>query len=322
MHIYPDRLKELRQRKEFTRAELKEKSKISERQITRIETNAAEAAGKVRERTVNQLAKALSVEPAVLTGDLPMPDAGSQARSGRGFSRQVSARLRREANLACALVGLRYGVSRATLFNAAPLLFVLLAESSFVWRRKKAEEAKEAADRLGELGLGSWEFLIAADRASNGAASELESVAQRNVFGEDLFDNDDYNEGYNPSEHNPFADYLRYLAAQVRDPGVVEMSEDIEFSGPLKNFPEFTVCGADLAEFTGGSERLDLAARFGFLPLDRIPEDLLANDAADERIAWLEEQLRELPAEQKQVFENLVHLDISLAETPAEEAGQ
>ncbi len=319
MRIDPSRLKELRKRKRFSRAKLAERSKISQRQISRIESTAADAASKVRERTVNELAKALSVEPAVLTGDQPMPDPNHQPNSS---SSQVSASLRPEARLAYALVGRRYSVSRATLFNAAPLLFVLLAESSFVWRRKKAKEAEEAADRLGELGLGRWEFLIASGRAADVAASELTSVKERNVFGEDLFDDTECYQGYDRFKHNPFADYLRHLAAQISDPGVVEMHEDIEFSGPLKNFPEFTVCGADLAEFTGASARLDLAVQFGFVPLDRIPEHLLASDASDERIAWLEERFREIPAEQKKALENLADPHIAFAQTPAEEAGQ
>ena len=327
MQIDPNRLKELRQGKGLSRAQLATESHISQRQITRIENSAADAAGKVRERTVTELAKALGVEPGVLTGALPMPDASSHAHSSRGVSRQVSARLKPEASLACTLVERRYGVSRTTLFNAAPLMFVLLAEGSFIWRREKLEEIGEAADRLCDLGVGHLAFAQYAFRAQEAAGGEEESIRKRDLFGEKVSE-EAFDMGYDRSVNNPFADYLRHLTAQIGDPGIVEMDKEkgIVGFGPLGNFPEFTVCGADFAKFTGGSARLNLAALLGYLHIDRIPEKLLADDASDERIAWLEErldeQLRELPAEQKQAFENLIALRIALPETDAEEAGQ
>ncbi len=318
MQIDPNRLKELRLGKKLSRAQLADKSKISQRQITRIEGNAA-AAGNVRERTVTELAGALGVEPGVLTGDLPMPDAGLYPHSSRGVSRQVSARLQPEASLACALVARRYGISRTTLFNAAPLMFILLAEGSFVWRREKLKEIDAAAWRLCDLGVGHLAFAQNAIAVQNGVSDEEESIQKRDLFGEEVSEGS-FGLGYDRSVNNPFADYLRHLAAQIGDPDVVEIDEDqgIEFFGPLEDFPKFTVCGADFAKFTGGAGRLNLAALLGYLHLDRIPEELLADDASDKRIAWLEErldeQLLELPAEQRQAFENLATVSIRLGE--------
>jgi len=313
MQIDPNRLKELRQGKELSRAQLADRSKISQRQITRIEGNAADTAGKVRERTVTELAKALGVDPGVLTGDLPMPDAGSNTHSIRGVSRQVSARLQPEASLACTLVERRYGVSRTTLFNAAPLMFVLLAEGSFIWRREKLEEIGEAADRLCDLGVGHLAFAQYAFRAQEAAGGEEESIRKRDLFGEEVSE-EAFDMGYDRSVNNPFADYLRHLTAQIGDPGIVEMDKEkgIVGFGPLGNFPEFTVCGADFAKFTGGSAWLNMTAKLGYLHLDRIPEELLADDALDKRIAWLEErldeQLSELSKEQMKDLQELLSL--------------
>ena len=327
MQIDPNRLKELRQGKGLSRAQLADRSKISQRQITRIEGNAADAAGKVRERTVTELAKALGVELGVLAGDLPTPDTGPHAHSSRGVSRQVSARLQPEASLACTLVERRYGVSRTTLFNAAPLMFVLLAEGSFVWRREKLKEVGEAADRLCSLGVGHLSFAQYAYLAQGGAGGEEESIRKRDLFGEEVSEVA-FESGYDRDTNNPFADYLRHLAAQIDDSDNVEMNEDegVEFFGPLENFPKFTVCGADFAKFTGGSATLNLAARLGLLHIDRIPEELLADDASDKRIAWLEErldeQLRELPEERIKAVKDQLAAALALAETGAEEAAQ
>lgn len=292
MPIDPDRLKDLRQRNRLTRTQLADKSKISQRQITRLE-NDDKAANTARERTVHELAKALGVEPGVLTGERPLPDAIGHPRLEGGQRRQVSAQLQPEISSAYALIKRRYGLGLTTLVNAAPLMFVLLAEGSFVWRREKAKEAGEAADLLRSLGLGNQSFGIAAGRAENAAGAEEYSISRRDLFGETLLEEGIYDDGYDPYLHNPFADYLRALAKKIDDPEIVEIGEHIEARGPLKNFPHFTVCDGDVDIFTGGNMTLSLALRMGWLRADSIPEDLLAEDALERRQEWLEEQLPE-----------------------------
>ena len=316
MPIIPERLKELRKRKGLSRERLAERSKISRRQIARLE-GAAAADKKAREHTIQQLAKALDVEPAVLISEAPMPAPGRNRQGERGVPRPVSALLRPEASLACALVERRYGVSRTTLFNAAPLMFALLAEGSFVWRREKLEEVGEAADRLCSLGVGHLAFAQYALGAQGGAGGEEESIRKRDLFGEDVSE-EAYDMGYDRDTNNPFADYLRRLAAEIDDPNIVEIDEEIQFFGPLENFPKFTVCGEDFAKFTGGSAKLNLAALLGYLHIDRIPEELLAEDALDKRLEWFEGQLEEqLSEEQRKAFEDLLALKIDLAEGAA-----
>lgn len=326
MPIDSNRLKELRKRKRFTLDRLAKEAKLSRRQIARLERD-ADAAGKARDRTVMLLAEALDVEPGVLTGEVALPSPGRTRHDERGVPRQVSALLRPEASLACTLVERRYGVSRTTLFNAAPLMFVLLAEGSFAWRREKLKEVGKAADRLCDLGVGHLAFAQYAFRAQEGAGGEEESIRKRDLFGEQVSE-EAFDMGYDRSVNNPFADYLRHLAAQIGDPDIVEMNEDegVEFFGPLEDFPEFTVCGADFRNFTGGSGWLTLAAKLGLLHLDRIPEELLADDAFDERIAWLkerlDEQIRELPEERRKAVKDMLKRAINLAESGAAEANQ
>ena len=183
MPIDPKRLKELRKRKRLSRAELADKSRISERQIARLESGAA-AKSKARDKTVNDLARVLGVEPGVLTGETMMPQASASPLGEGGRSRQVSAQLLSEVSLAYALLKKRYGVSLTTLVNAAPLMFVLLAEGSFVWRREKLKEAEDAAARLRDFQSAYMAFQLAAGYTEQGAMVEEESIEKRDLFGE------------------------------------------------------------------------------------------------------------------------------------------
>lgn len=328
----PNRLKQLRKGKRLTRNDLARKSKISERTIARLESETGRLTD-ARERTVNELAKALDVEPGVLTGDLPLPDATERMRPEGGRRRQISAQLQPNASLAYALIKRRYGLGLTALVNAAPLMFVLLAEGSFAWRREKADEAVEASNALSGLGLGNHKFWIAAQRAENAVMEEEDSIDRRDLFAEKLVEQDEWEESYNPYLHNPFADYLRALARKIDDPDIVEIGEDIEAHGPLKNFPDFTVCNGDVDVFTGGDSKLNFALRMGWLRVDSIPEDLLAEDALERRQEWLEEQFSEAVKENSQemsaVLEQLgeilgdrLPVDLGPVEADSGEAGQ
>ena len=73
MKINPDCLRTVRQKKGFTRPQLEKRSGITVRTIQRLEQE-PHRSQKTREDTLNRLAKALSVEPGVLTGELPLPE--------------------------------------------------------------------------------------------------------------------------------------------------------------------------------------------------------------------------------------------------------
>ena len=73
MKVDSDRLRTLRQRKKLSRPDLERVSGITVRTIQRLE-NEPDKCRKTREDTVNELAKALDVEPGVLTGELPLPE--------------------------------------------------------------------------------------------------------------------------------------------------------------------------------------------------------------------------------------------------------
>ena len=315
MSIDPKRLTELRKRKRLNRVQLADKARLSQRQIARLESEVLPRST-ARDRTVNNLAKALDVEPGVLTGEMSMPTANERLPDQLGPSRQVSAWVQPEVGLAYALIKRRYGVNLTTLVNAAPLMFVLLAENSFVWRREKLKEVEEATERLDSSGSRHLRHTyVGAGRANEGTYVERRSIEMRDLFGEDIF-KDLLEQGYEADSTNPFAEFLCDIAARIDDQDIVQVDANgwIQDRGALKNFPEFTVCNGDLDRFTGGSERLNLALRIGYVRVDHIPEELLTDDAAERRRQWLEHQLEELPEKRKELFEGLLSLDLSVAE--------
>ena len=322
MPIDPIRLKELRKRRRLSRAQLADRSRISQRQIARLESEGG-AGGTARDRTVNELAKALSVEPGVLTGEMPMPVAGAAPYREDGKLRQVSALLRPEVSVAYTLIKKRYGIGLTTLVNAAPLMFVLLAEGSFAWRREKLKEVEEAADRLHALGFGHLSFANAVWRTEEGAWGEQESIDNRDLFGEAVSE-EAFDLGYNLSTNNPFADYLRDLAAKIDEPDIIRLWDFIYDQGTLKKFPEFAICEGDLERFTGGSKRLSAALRLGWLRVDHMPEELLADDATDKRREWLEERLEswlsELSEKETEFWVDVLSRSIASKEAEEERA--
>lgn len=310
MPINPKRLKVLRKRKRLSRAQLADKANVSPRQIARLESETA-AGSAARDRTVNNLAKALGVEPGVLTGEMAVPGAPPHREDGR--SRQVSAWVQPEVGLAYALIKRRYGVSLTTLVNAAPLMFALLAEGSFVWRREKLKEVEEASARLDNSGSRHLlSTLVGAGRADEGAWVERHSIESRDLFGNDLLE-----QGYDLGSTNPFAEYLRDLAAKIDDRDIVDVEADgwIRDRGALKNFPEFTICNGDVDRFTGASNKLNVALLIGLLRVDHIPEELLTDDAAEGRRQWLDQQFEELPEKEREVVEGILSLDFGSSET-------
>ena len=287
MSIHPDRLRILRKRKPLTRAQLARKSGVSVRHIARLESKTSSST-KEREQTIKDLSEALGVEPGVLTGELPLPDATPSSPSGERERIQISALMMPEVRLAYGLLKRRYDINATTIINMAPLFLVLLAEGSLVWRREELTKVREATDQLCGLARGHLSFAKAASRA---AAEEEKSIEKRDLFGEDVAEGA-FVFGYDRSENNPFADYLCELARKIDNKDAVEVN-DIEFIGPTKDFPQYEVCNGDLEKIAGGDDEAKFALRNGHARISDIPDDLWAEDATDARVKWLEEKLPE-----------------------------
>ncbi len=299
MKIDPDRLRTLRQQKRLTRPKLEKQSGITVRTIQRLEQE-PHRSQKTREDTLNRLAKALRVEPGVLTGELPLPESGKTPADNPDRV-QIGAQIAPKTRLAYDLIKRRYGVSATEIINLAPLFFVLLAEGSLARRREKLKEAEETYDRLHQIDV-SWlslpTFYEMDDYICGGVAgSEADSIDKADLFGNDLkimsFDH---------STDNPFVHYLQNLADGLDLPGVVAVDSGV-LSSNFK-FPYYEICREELDHITNGSQDAKRTLETGCARIFDIPEKLMAEDAQEERTKWLEERLleifKEIPEKEKE----------------------
>lgn len=292
MKIQPERLRRLRKTNKLSRATLAERSKVSERTIQRLE-NESERTQTNREYTLECLAKVLGVEEGVLTGDIPFPDASKPPEPERV---QIGAQVAPKARLGYDLIRRRYGVSTTEIINMAPLFFTLLAEGSLAWRRDKLEEASDAIGRLEQVDheLGYRIFDHGAIYAGNAQTAEQESIDQADLFGDHLMDTV-WTDSFDPSEGNPFACYLRKLADDLDSSGVVKVEGgNLSYGTPWLKFPDYDLCDDELDNTANGSPDARRALETGYARLSEIPEELMGEDAAEERAAWLQEKLPDI----------------------------
>ena len=303
MKINPDRLHSLRQQKGLSRPQLEKKSGITERTIQRLE-NESQRCQKSQEHTVNSLAKALGVEPGVLTGELPLPKLDKVPTSA-AKQVQISAQITSKARLEYDLIKHRYGVSATELINMAPLFFALLAEGSLAWRRERLKEPKEAIARLRQINEG-WSLFCSFE----GVSAEENSISKVDLFGDHLFSElsdiddellDTYGFMYPSIYDNPFVNYLWKLEAELAIPGVV----DIDDSEMLK-FPTYDICRDEFDGIANGSNYAKMALKTGHVRISEIPKELMAEDAGEERAKWLEKRMPDVIKDINEEMESIL----------------
>ena len=275
MKIDPESLRSLRQKKKLSRSRLSERSGIAVRTIQRLE-NEPQRCQKSREDTLNRLANALDVETDVLTGESPLPELDKlPASAPKGV--QIGAQVAPKARLFYDLVKRRYGVSATEIINMAPLFFALLAEGSLAWRREKLKKAREGLDLMVEADLNFVEANETVDN-EDGSISNADIFRRHRLSA--LLD-----PCYSPRD-NPFASYLRKLARDIDQPGVVEVdSEDWE------KFPDYGICSHEFRDIVNKSPDAWACLVNGYARISDIPEELMADDSGEKRAKWLEDRL-------------------------------
>lgn len=311
--VDPACLLSLRQRRGLSRRQLAERSKVNERTIQRLEKEPQPS----RKNTLKRLATALGVKPGVLTGELPLPESGKVPASD-SKPPQIGAQIAPKIRLAYDLIKHRYGVSATEIISMAPLFFALLAEGSLAWRREKLEELKESIDRLKNDGF--WReynvHLFALTVDNNDIETEEASIDKADLFGEHLLDCMTYD--LDPSKDNPFVSYLRKLRDELPITGVVDVdSGDLRFGSPLK-FPDYDICRDELDGIANASDFAKAALEIGHTRLSGIPEELMAEDAGEERAKWLEDKLagtlKDLEKKRKDLEKKRKEIDDRIAE--------
>lgn len=124
------------------RASVAEAVGISERQLARIEAGEVDLLDPRQSGRLEQLATALDVTIKDLYGSTE----ASRALEPRKDQVPVSALVSPQTRAGFARVRARYRWTMAEVIELAPLMFVLLAESSLEWRRRRVEEMRNAHD--------------------------------------------------------------------------------------------------------------------------------------------------------------------------------
>jgi transcriptional regulator with XRE-family HTH domain len=284
--IYPKVLKAYRKKKHWTQEQLAEGTKgrdrISLPTIKRIEST-KEDSYSANDRVAKALSKALGVTIEQLSQPSSKDKNFEASLLDIGYQ-PLRTMVDPETSLAFDMVSDIYGVSKRSQIEMAPLFMALLAEASLAWRRERVDEIEEAANRLWDLGGGHFSFANAAYSAVDGAHAERKSIAKRDMFGEDV-GNEAFDFGFDPSENNPFADFLEHLAKKIE-------AKTISFDKTLgwktsEGLPNYRI-GADIiSQLTGDDYDAEYALLRRHVRLEEVPDDLLDEEKKAERVAWM-----------------------------------
>lgn len=279
--------------KELARKASSPKHRISERTISRLRSG--KEAGGVRLQNIVALANALDIKTGNLTGELPASDTDSPESPFVPETRW-NVRLPTAIRNAYSLVEIRYGIPPARIVELAPIVFLLMAEQSLASRRQRLKEMRDAyAARQALAGQARHLSLNAAYDAvlDDIFAAEQSSIDQRDLFADALLDDRrltsvEFYEDYSEDEHNPFAAFLRSLAAEL-----VALEAPIEIDKVSRAQTEYKLGREHALVLADGNEALAEGILDGSLPLHELPSELRRGDKKTARLEWLRQKAAE-----------------------------
>ena len=174
---------------------------------------------------------------------------------------------------------------------------------------KEVEETKSRLEKIDGFWRGG--FVSGSVVMDRGIEREEDSIAKADLFGEHLFSDIDAtfieeDEPFDPSTDNPFASYLRKLEDGLDITGVVDVGSDhLRFGWPLK-FPDYDICCDELDGIANGSHFAKIALKTGDVRISEIPEELMAEDAGEERAKWLEDKLSDARRDVEKEFIDII----------------
>ena len=307
--IDPEVLRKLRKIKGWSLKTLADKSKTDKQTIWRLENGTQD---KTREFTVEKLARALNVAPAVLTGEAPVPE--SPDRQSTVNSRyQLNVRIGTRPRNALTLVSRRYGIEPSRIVELAPFLFLWAAEASLRQRRERiaeVERACEAARKAEKIipHLPVPNFTYSEEKIE----AEYESIRRRDLFGAYIIletDLEGLDFGIDTETDNPLATFLRGLTASISD--IAEFEEWVWSWSDDPWTPKYRICPEEAAELVGGDRDRAEEILDGLVALHEMPKEIRTPEKSKERAEWVRERAEE---HRRQIAE----LDTLFAETKKE----
>lgn len=307
--IDPSILKHLRTIKGMSLEDLASRTKvgglpsIDKQTIWRLEQKDTEHFS-TRARTISQIARALGVEPQVLTGEKEIPtaeddDANVSLMSKLSFSVSAS------CQNALHLLSDRYHITQQEIIELAPFLFCWAAEASLLQRKTALEKAEAAFETSHKLET-AIRHISSPDTS---AISEKFKAERESLEGHDLFgittdkDEFEFDGTYDDSTENPFAKFLDQLAE--------EFNSTIEFDYyAFRNFPEYRVCIQEVERLADGDEKLIDAIQRGLIFLNKMPEAV--NEAKETKTitAWIKGEVDRFYDDLKKRFDQSKSMEV------------
>lgn len=280
--IETHRVQELAKRKGLGAKQLAKLLGVSERSAHRLFSGESATAG--RTIRLERLAQILDVEPGVLTGDLPMPEAVATEAENLGGGRPATLKLSIAPSAFNALVlnRLRYRVPLRTQVEVAALLFHVLAQRSLRHRTEavtKIEAAEAALRAVGQEAAPHLPPMVMRTWAEDAVGVEERSIEAEDIFAEQHLALSDYVDNLdNPEGNNPFVVELRRLAEGL--PGI-EAEIAVQ-----KDDVDYRINRSQAMAIAGGAEELAEAVLDGRVSLEGM-RGLLAEERRDDRVAEL-----------------------------------
>ena len=176
--INPKALKQIRQKRGWSHAELERRAKIGKRRLIELEKETAEF-HEMRDGNFADLCRALSATPAQLRGEEPITDPMPANHV------TLRSKITTVAQMNYDLISAQYGVESDQIVQLAPLMFAILVEDSFKWRREQLalrKQVMELQEKLRETVYAehvSGPYTISPSDVLN---HEEEAIDRREVF--------------------------------------------------------------------------------------------------------------------------------------------
>ena len=176
--INPKALKQLRKKRGLTYDKLADKAKIGRRYLIELEKDTSELR-KMRDGNFVALSKALNATPAQLRGEEPITDPMPANYV------TLRSKITTVAQMNYDLLSAQYGVESDQIVQLAPLMFAVLVEDSFKWRREQLALRKQVLELQEKLRQTVYaERVVGPDTISplDVLSHEEEAIDRREVF--------------------------------------------------------------------------------------------------------------------------------------------
>ena len=182
--ICPKALKQIRKKRNWSHAELGRRAKMDKRRLIELEKEQDKLLNKIefhniRDENFAGLWRALKTTPAQLRGEEPITDPMPADYV------MLRSKITTVAQMNYDLISTRYGVESDQIVQLAPLMFAILVEDSFKWRREQLELRKqvlELQEKLRETVYAEYVSGQYTISPSDVLEHEEEAIDRREVF--------------------------------------------------------------------------------------------------------------------------------------------